>query len=115
MNADRLTLVDATGKQVAEMAVRCDEAGWFFGEILASEFSPKLKEALDRYDDVVENQMLSFLDTALADVEQFGLCVRSANGISHRVYSLQINKQNEALFRTTPVPPPAWLSKSESA
>lgn len=115
MSAEKLSLVDPMGIVVAELNVTDEDQGWFFGEILTQHFSPQLTKALDWYDEVLATQTLSVLDEALAMVEQFGLKVRYPNGSLRKVFSLHVNKQNEVSFRTTPVPPPAWLSKSESA
>jgi hypothetical protein len=115
MNPEQLTLVDSAGKAVAELTVTSQEDGWYFGKIDSQQFPTDLGEALAWYDEVVEHQMLSFLDAALARVEQFGLTVRYANGILRKVFSLQISKANEVSFRSTPVPAPSWLAKSESA
>ena len=115
MSPETLTLTDAAGNAVAELVMSHEDDGWHSGRVRSLQLPAKLKEALDWYDEVVENQMLSYLDQATAAVEQFGLCVRYPNGTSQKVFSLHINKQNEASFRMTPVPPPAWLSKSESA
>jgi hypothetical protein len=112
MDAEKLTIVDADGRDVAELVVTSAENGWFHGRLLARRFPPKLQEALDWYDEVVEHQMLSYLDQALASVEKFGLAARFASGACQRVHSLQITKQDEASFRLTPVPPPAWQAKS---
>lgn len=115
MNPETLTLVDAAGKHVAELAVTNEEDGWFYGAILSQEFPRELKESLEQYDQVLTHQTLSFLDSALAEIERFGLSVRYPNGSLRRVFSLHVNLQDEVSFRTTPVPPPAWLTKSESA
>jgi hypothetical protein len=58
--------------------------------------------------------MLNYLDEATARVEQFGLCVRHPNEALQRVYSLQIDARGHVSFRTTPVPPPACVPKSEN-
>jgi hypothetical protein len=115
MSEEKLTLVDAEGNPVADMQLTADRDGWYAGKLLSQQLPRKLQEALDWYDEVVEHQMLSYLDQATAAVEHFGLSVRGPNGLARKVYSLHINKQNDVSFRTSPVPPPAWLTKSESA
>jgi hypothetical protein len=115
MNAEQQALIDANGNPVAQVRV-CGEAdGWFTGELLSQDFPQRLQEALAWYDEVVENQMLSYLDQATAAVEQFGLRSRHADGSTQPVFALHITRQNEVSFRTTPVPPPAWSAKRESA
>ena len=115
MDSDKVILVDTAGNEVAEVRLIGEQDEWFAGTVLTQRFALHLKEALDWYDEVVENQMLSFLDKAADAVEQFGLSVRYPNGSTRKVFSLHISKQNEVSFRTSPVPPPVWLSKSQSA
>lgn len=114
MNAERVVLADPAGNVVAELLLSAEQDGWFTGTLHSQRLAPQLKKALDWYDEVVENQMLSFLDEATAGVEQFGLCVRYPSGLSMKLYSLHIDQQNQVSFRTTPVPPAARLPKSES-
>src|SRR2546427_217949 len=114
MNDERLTLIDADGNALAELAVTTSETDWYTGKLLSQQFPPKLRDALAWYDEVIEGQMLSYLDRATDAVEQFGLRVRHPNGTAQKVYSLHINKQNEVSFRTSPVPPAVWLTKSAS-
>ncbi len=115
MNAERVTLADAAGNVIANLLLTSEEDGWFTGTVLSQQFPPEVKRALDWYDEVVENQMLSYLDEASASVEQFGLCLRQPHASPRRVYSLHIDQQGQVSFRTTPVPPPACLPKAESA
>jgi hypothetical protein len=115
MNAERVVLEDSNGNIVAQFVLTCEEDGWFTGTVISQQLPPQLKKALDWYDEVVQNQMLSYLDEATATVEQFKLNVRYPGGSSRKVYSLHIDPKDQVTFRTTPVPPPAWLPKSESA
>jgi hypothetical protein len=115
MTAENLVLVDESGKQLAQLAVTGQEDGWTFATLVAPQFPAKLRESLEWYDEVVEHQMLSFLDSALASIDRFELRVRYPDATQHKVYSLHVNRQNEVSFRVTPVPPPAWQAKSESA
>ena len=77
MESEKLTLIHASGIEVAQMTMSSEKDGWFSGTLASQQFSPDLKEALEWYDEVVENQMLSFLDQAIESVAQFGLCVRT--------------------------------------
>jgi hypothetical protein len=115
MNPEPLTLIDAAGLPVAELLLTREDDGWLSGSVLSQRLPPKLKEALDWYDEVVENQMLSYLDQALEAVDRFGLSARSQDGTARKVYALHVSKQNEVSLRMSPVPPPKWLPKSESA
>ena len=115
MNPELMNLVDRAGKNVAELMVTAEENGWYFGQVRSQQFPTEVREALAWYDEVVEHQLLSYLDSALARVERFELAVQDPNGAVRKVYSLQINHDNEVSFRITPVPAPSWLAKSESA
>ena len=115
MSAEKLTLMDADGTPVAEIQVTSEANDWFVGRLLTHQFPTKLQKALAWYDEVVENQMLSYLDEATEGVEHFGLRVRFSGGDARKVFSLHIHNQNEVSFRTSPVPPPAWLAKSARA
>jgi hypothetical protein len=115
MTAENVALADDAGNVVAELLLTHEDDGWFTGTVLSQRLPPHVKEALDWYDEVVENQMLSYLDAAAANVEKWGLCLRHDNASLRKVYALHIDKQHQVSFRTTPVPPPAWLPKSESA
>jgi hypothetical protein len=115
MSDEKLTLIDADGNPLAELEVTAREDDWFTAKLLSQQFPPKLKDALAWYDEIIEGQMLSYLDRAADAVAQFNLRVRDANGVVRKVFSLHVNKQSEVSFRTSPVPPPAWLTKSASA
>lgn len=115
MNDEQLNLIDANGNSLAELDVTATENDWFTGKLLSQQFPPELQDALAWYDEIIDGQMLSFLDRATDAIEQFGLRVRYRNGPARRVYSLHINKQGEVSFRTSPVPPRASLTKSASA
>ena len=113
MSDTNVLLLDSRGNILAELLVS-DEEGWFSGRVLSQRFPSELASDLARYDEVVEHQMLSYLDEALAAVEHWGLEVRFRDGSTHPVYSLHISQPNEVSFRVTPVPPPpdrgAWTS-----
>jgi hypothetical protein len=102
-------IVDAAGTLLAELIVSHAEGGWFTGKVVSQRFSSDVKRALDWYDEVVQDQMLSYLDEATAAVEQLGLRVQFPDGSAHKIYSLHVNKLNDVSFRTSPVPPPSWL------
>ena len=107
MNPETLTLTDAAGNAVAELVMSHEDDGWHSGRVRSLQLPAELKEALDWYDEVVENQMLSYLDQALAAVERWGLRVRFRDGLTHPFYSLHISRSNDVSFRVTPVPPSA--------
>ncbi|GEM_PF-5191330 len=115
MRHEKLTLIDAEGNPLAHLEAMADGNDWFVGKVVSEQFPAPLKDALAWYDEVVEGQMLSYLDAAAEAVAQFGLRVRHPDGTSRPVFSLHIDKQNDVSFRISPVPPPAWLAKSASA
>ena len=115
MADEKWTLIGAADNPLAELQVTAAENDWFTGRLLSQQFPPNLKDALAWYDEVIDGQMLSYLDGATDAVDQIGLRIRLPNGTARRVFSLHINKQGEVSFRTSPVPPPARLTKSASA
>lgn len=104
--ANMSSIIDAEGQEVAEIAISEIEDGWYCGTVVRDEFSEKLKQALEWYDEVVSDQMLSFVDEALAAVDRFQLRVCLSDESCEDVYSLQLSKNGEVTFRITPVPPP---------
>jgi hypothetical protein len=105
MNETRVALVDPRGNTLAELLVSDEEEGWFSGRLLSQSFPSEIAKDLAWYDEVVQDQMLSYLDQALAAVERWGLRVRFRDGSTHPVYSLHISQSNDVLFRVTPVSP----------
>lgn len=115
MNPEKLTMFDSTGDAVAVLEINGQSEGWYTGRLLKRDFAPALQSALDRYDEVVENQILSLLDDALADVAAFDLKIQFSNGAPKQIFSLHVSPDDSIAFRTTPVPSPLCLSQSESA
>src|SRR5690349_20510509 len=105
MNETQVELVDSQGDALAQLLVWDEEEGWFSGRILAQRFPSEIAKDLAWYDEVVQDQMLSYLDQALAAVERWSLGVRFRDGSAHPVYSLQISPSSEVSFRLTPIPP----------
>jgi hypothetical protein len=105
MNETEIQLVDSKGNTLAEV-LATDEEGWFSGRVLSQSIPSDIAKDLSWYDEVVEHQMLSYLDEATAAVESWGLQVRFRDGSIHPVYSIHISALNEVSFRVTPVPSP---------
>src|SRR5437870_2939578 len=105
MGDTQVLLVDCIGDILAELLVS-DEEGWFSGRVLSQNFPSEVARDLAWYDEVVQHQMLSYLDKATAAVEHWGLQVKLRDGSTHPVYSLHISRFKEVSFRVTPVPPP---------
>jgi hypothetical protein len=107
MIGSRFLLLAPDGKALAELSVACDAEGWYTGKVLSQDFPPSVKGALEWYNEVVQHQMLSYLDEATSAVESLDLRIKSPDESIHRVYSLHIAAPDEVSFRITPVPEPA--------
>ena len=108
---NKVLLVDPEGDTLAELLIDNDEDGWFTGTVISQCFSIPVKKALEWYDEVVRDQMLSYLDEATAAVEQCGMRAHFPDGSTRKVFALHVEKAAEVSFRICPVPPPAWLPK----
>src|SRR5437764_13230898 len=108
MNETQVILADSAGNTLAELLVS-DEEGWFSGRVLSQSFPSEIAKDLAWYDEVVQHQMLSHLDEAIARVEHWAFKVRFRDGSTHPVYSLHISRPNDVSFRVTPVPSPSGL------
>jgi hypothetical protein len=113
MSESRLLLLDPEGITLAELLIASEEEGWFTGKVLSQNFPPPIKQALAWYDEVVQYQMLSYLDEASSAIERFGLRVKTSDDSTHRVYSLHIAEPDDVTFRMTPVPEPSDLRASD--
>lgn len=100
------SIFDKDGNQVAEVGIQAVEDEWYYGRLTRNAIPEPLRRDLDWYDEVVSNQILSYLDDARHAVERHALAVRLPDGTSHRLYSLHVNKSGETEFRIAPVPPP---------
>jgi hypothetical protein len=69
------------------------------------------ENALAWYDEVLQDQMLSYLDEAPAAVQRFDLQAKFPDGSMHKTYALHITPSNEVSFRISPVRPPPELPK----
>jgi hypothetical protein len=109
----KVLLIDPDGNTLAELLIADEEKGWFTGKLLSQSFSSEVKNALAWYDEVVRDQMLSYLDEATAAVERFGLEANFPDGSTHKIYSLDVSPSYEVSFRISPVPPPAELPREK--
>jgi hypothetical protein len=100
------SIIDNKGHRVAVVDVQSVEDEWFYGRLVSTVEPDGLRRDLEWYDEVVSNQMLSYLDDALRAVERHGLSVRLPDETCHKVYSLHVERSGETSFRITPVPPP---------
>jgi hypothetical protein len=100
---DQLELVDSQGHTLANLLVS-DEGGWFSGRVLSQSFPSEVAKDLAWYDEVVQHQMLSYLDEAMAAVARWGLRVQFRDGSTYPTYALHVGLPDEVSFRVTPVP-----------
>jgi hypothetical protein len=91
------------GSILAESRLNHEEEGWFSGTIVWQRFPVEIKKALDWYDEVVQGQMLSYLDEAEAAVRKFELTAKFPDGSTHKTYALNIGPSNSVSFRISPI------------
>ncbi len=111
LDSEKVLLVDSAGNTVAEVVIADEEEGWFTGRVISQSFPFEVKEALAWYDEVLRDQMLSYLDEATAAVQQFGVRANFPDGATHKTYSLHVSASNEVSFRISPVLPAPELQK----
>jgi hypothetical protein len=107
----KVYLVGPDGHTLAELLIADEEEGWYTGKVVWQSFPFEVKNALAWYDEVVQDQMLSYLDGATAAVQRFGLQARFPNGSTHKTYSLHVSPSNEVSFRISPVSPSPELRR----
>jgi hypothetical protein len=106
MTSSICSVIDHQGCRVAEVEIQGVEDEWYHGRLVEATLPEGLRRDLAWYDEVISQQMLSYLDDALHAVERHGLSVCFPDDTCHRVYSLHIDPAGETTFRITPVPPP---------
>jgi len=111
MKRTKVLLIGPAGKTVAEVVIAGEEEGWFTGRVISQSFPFEVKEALAWYDEVLRDQMLSYLDEATAAVQRFGLQANFPDGSKHKTYSLHVSASNEVSFRISAVAPAPELPK----
>ncbi len=101
-----VSLIGPDGHTLAELLITDEDEGWFTGTVVRRSFPPEVEKALAWYDEVVRDQMLSYLDEAVGAVQTLGLQARFPDGSTHPTYSLHVDPSNEVSFRISPVLPP---------
>lgn len=112
VESQKVLLISPNENTVAEFLIADEEEGWFTGRILRRSFPLEINKALVWYDEVVQNQMLSYLDEATAAIQKFELQARFPDGSTHKTYSLHVSPSEEVSFRISPVRPPPALEKN---
>lgn len=107
----KVLLIGPGGNTLAEFQIADEEEGWFTGRVVWQSFPIEVNKALAWYDDVVRDQMLSYLDEATAAVQRFELQAKFPDGSTHKTYSLHVSPAKEVSFRISPVLPPPELPK----
>ena len=105
----KVFLIGPDEDSIAELLIADEEEGWFTGRVISQSFSFDVRKTLAWYDEVLRDQMLSYLDEATAAVLRIGLQARFPNGSTHKTFSLHISRSNEVSFRISPVAPPPEL------
>lgn len=105
----KVFLIGPDESRLAELLIADEEEGWLTGRVVWQRFPFEVKKALAWYDEVVQDQMLSYLDEAIAAVERFDLQAKFPDGSTHKAYSLHVSQSNEVSFRLSPVLPPPDL------
>lgn len=102
----KVLLVGPDGNRLAEFLIAAEEEGWLTGRVVWENFPADVNKALAWYDEVVRDQMLSYLDDASAAVQKFELQAKFPDGSTHKTYALHVNPAKEVSFRISPVLPP---------
>ncbi len=110
-DSNKVSLIDKDDNTLAELLIADEEEGWFTGSVVVQNFPCQVQKALAWYDEVIQDQMLSYLDEATAAVERFGLRANLPDGSTQKIYSLHVSPFNEVTFRISPVAPPPGLPK----
>jgi hypothetical protein len=111
-DATTVYFIAPDGDTLAELSIKDEEEGWFTGKVVWQSFPPKVQSALAWYDEVVQDQMLSYLDEAVAAVQRLKLRAIFPDGSMHKAYSLHISPADEVAFRISPVLPPPELPQA---
>jgi hypothetical protein len=101
----RAFLVGPDKKVLAQLSLSNEEEGWFTGHVVWQKFPDDLHAKLAWYDEVLRDQMLSYLDEAEANVQSFEVQAIFPDGSSHTTYSLHISPSQEVSFRISPIAP----------
>ncbi len=107
----KVFLIGPDGNTLAELLIVDEEEGWITGRVISQSFPFEVKKALAWYDEVVRDQMLSYLDEATAAVQRSELQANFPDGSTHKTYSLHVSPSKAVSFRISPVPPPPELPK----
>lgn len=89
MNTQPVKLIDAARALLATAEV-VDEGLYFGGTINLESTPPSLRALFDEFEEVVNDQMLSFLDEIQEKISAFGIKVVFADGFEADVKDLQV-------------------------
>jgi hypothetical protein len=107
-----VTLIDRHASQLASFWIDAIQEGWYSGHVNSSSFPPDLQQRLEWYNEVVSNQMLSFVDDARSAIDQHHLLVRLPSGDVHPVVALHVMRSGDVSFRISPIAPPPSIPRA---
>ncbi len=111
----KVLLIGPDAITLAELLITDEEEGWYTGTVVWQNLPVEAKKALAWYDEVLQDQMLSYLDEATAAVQRFELQAKFPDGPAHKTYALHLGPSDEVSFRISPVSPPPGSSDNGSA
>ena len=115
MSSTTFSILDNLGRPVAEFELLELESDWYDGRLVSDAMPEGIRRDLGWLDEVVSNQLLSYLDDAILAVERHALSVRFPDGTCHRAFALHVSKSGETEFCISPVPPPSLSREDRSA
>ncbi len=106
MDDRTFVLTNPEGTSLAELFVEEDGEGWFTGRAVVLCLPADVRRVLSWYDEVANNQMLSYLDQAQVEVDRLGLTIISQYADVHRIERFQLSQDNSVVFKIDQVRPP---------
>ena len=96
----RLYLVNSTGRVLAELDVKSADGDLYVGNIISNSFDDSMRKLFQAYSDIVNNQMLSYMDEIEERIRtyKFGVSVKIPLEYTP-IYDLQIFNDNNISFR----------------
>lgn len=110
-----VSILDQAGRFIGGVEIEAVEDGWYYGQLNGEIQSEDLRRDLAWYDEVVSQQMLSFLDEATAAVQRHELIARFSDDTHRKIYALHLERSGSTSFRISPVPPPQQNRLSSSS
>lgn len=93
------TLIHNDGTAAAEIVVHTRIDDWQVGNIITEQFQNDVRKVLDWYHEVLNDQMLSYLDDAEVSVATLGLRVKSTSSEEHLVQAIHVGPDGAISFK----------------